>query len=72
MTYADLNRDANRLPRTLPTNVRVGPGTLVGICVERSLRMMVALLGILKAGGAYVALDPNYPNEPAWLHARGY
>ena len=62
MTYADLNRDANRLGHYLQ-RLGVGPGTLVGICVKRSLRMMVALLGILKAGGAYVPLDPTYPNE---------
>lgn len=41
----------------------VGPETLVGIGVERSLEMVVGLLGILKAGGAYVPLDPNYPQE---------
>ena len=41
----------------------VGPEVLVGICVERSLDMIVALLGILKAGGAYVPLDPTYPQD---------
>jgi len=41
----------------------VGPDQLVGICVERSLEMVVGLLGILKAGGAYVPLDPAYPTE---------
>jgi amino acid adenylation domain-containing protein len=41
----------------------VGPATLVGLCVERSLEMVVGMLGILKAGGAYVPLDPNYPRE---------
>ena len=41
----------------------MGPDTLVGICVERSLEMVVGLLGILKAGGAYVPLDPEYPKE---------
>ena len=41
----------------------MGPEVLVGICVERSLEMVVGLLGILKAGGAYVPLDPGYPRE---------
>ena len=41
----------------------VGAETLVGICVERSLEMVVGLFGILKAGGAYVPLDPEYPKE---------
>src|SRR4029079_12080735 len=40
-----------------------GPEVLVGICIERSLEMLVGLLGILKAGGAYVPLDPNYPKD---------
>ena len=41
----------------------VGPEVLVGICVERSVEMVVGLLGVLKAGGAYVPLDPSYPGE---------
>ena len=41
----------------------VGPETRVGICTERSLEMIVGLLGILKSGGAYVPLDPAYPLE---------
>ena len=41
----------------------MGPEVLVGICVERSMEMVVGLLGILKAGGAYVPLDPSYPKE---------
>ena len=41
----------------------VGPDRLVGVCMERSLEMVVALLGILKAGGAYVPLDPAYPSD---------
>ena len=43
---------------------------LVGLCVERSLEMVVGLLGILKAGGAYVPLDPSFPAEPPGLHGR--
>ncbi|HYQ84784.1 MAG TPA: AMP-binding protein, partial [Rubrobacter sp.] len=62
LTYRDLNRRANRLARHLRT-LGVGPEVLVGICVERSVEMVVGLLGILKAGGAYVPLDPSYPSE---------
>jgi amino acid adenylation domain-containing protein len=62
LTYRQLNDRANQLGRHL-RKLGVGPDTLVGICVERSLEMMVGLLGILKAGGAYVPLDPRYPSE---------
>ncbi|MGH7798832.1 MAG: amino acid adenylation domain-containing protein [Candidatus Binatia bacterium] len=62
LTYRDLNARANRLARDL-IKLGVGPETLVGIYVERSLDMIVGLLGILKAGGAYVPLDPAYPKE---------
>src|SRR6185503_7971176 len=62
ITYADLNVRANRLAHHL-RRLGVGPDVLVGICVERSLEMVVGLLGILKAGGAYVPLDPTYPRE---------
>ena len=62
LTYGELNRRANQLARYLRT-VGVGPDALVGLCVERSLEMIVGLLGILKAGGAYVPLDPTYPTE---------
>ena len=48
----------------------VGPETIVGLCVERSLDLVVALLGILKAGAAYLPLDPDYPPRPPRLHAR--
>ena len=61
-TYAELNTKANQLAYYLQQQ-GVGPGVLVGICVERSLEMIVGLLGILKAGGAYVPLDPNYPQS---------
>ncbi|NEQ95203.1 MAG: amino acid adenylation domain-containing protein [Cyanothece sp. SIO2G6] len=60
LTYAELNQRANQLARHLQA-LGVGPEVLVGICVERSLDMIVGLLGILKAGGAYVPLDPTYP-----------
>src|SRR5689334_18820958 len=62
LTYDQLNRRANQLAHNL-RNRGVGPETLVGICVERSLEMIVGLLGILKAGGAYVPLDPACPAE---------
>jgi amino acid adenylation domain-containing protein len=62
LTYVELNGKANQLARYL-RDKGVGPDQLVGICVERSVEMVVGLLGILKAGGAYVPLDPNYPTE---------
>jgi amino acid adenylation domain-containing protein len=62
LTYGKLNERANQLARHLQ-RLGVGPETLVGICMERSLQMVVGLLGILKAGGAYVPLDPEYPKE---------
>src|SRR5262249_33336145 len=62
LTYRQLNSLANQLARYL-RGLGVGPEKLVGICVERSLEMVVGLLGILKAGGAYVPLDPLYPRE---------
>lgn len=62
LTYEKLNQKANQLAHYLQS-LGVGSETLVGICVERSLEMVVAILGVLKAGGAYVPLDPNYPQE---------
>jgi surfactin family lipopeptide synthetase A len=62
LTYRELNRRANQLAHYL-CDLGVGPEVLVGICVERSLDMVVGLLGILKAGGAYVPLDPAFPSE---------
>jgi amino acid adenylation domain-containing protein len=62
LTYRELNQQANQLAHHLQT-LGVRPEVLVGICVERSLEMVVGLLGILKAGGAYVPLDPHYPQE---------
>jgi len=62
LTYRELNCRANQLARYLK-RLGVGPEVLVGICVERSLEMVVGLLGILKAGGAYLPLDPEYPKE---------
>ncbi|RMP61353.1 hypothetical protein ALQ18_00744 [Pseudomonas marginalis pv. marginalis] len=62
MSYAELNRQANRLAHYL-IGQGVGPEVLVGIAVERSFAMVVSLLAVLKAGGAYVPLDPDYPRE---------
>ncbi|WP_241566832.1 non-ribosomal peptide synthetase [Hahella sp. KA22] len=62
LTYGELNRRANQLAHYL-IEQGVKPDTLVGLCVERSLEMIIGLLGILKAGGAYVPLDPSYPME---------
>jgi amino acid adenylation domain-containing protein len=61
-TYGELNRRANQLARRL-RSLGVGPEVRVGLCVERSLQMVVGMLGIVKAGGAYVPLDPSYPRE---------
>ncbi|HEU4881703.1 MAG TPA: amino acid adenylation domain-containing protein, partial [Longimicrobium sp.] len=60
VTYAELNARANQLAHHLRA-LGVGPDVRVGICVERSVEMVVGLLGILKAGGAYVPLDSSYP-----------
>ncbi|MEH2350380.1 MAG: amino acid adenylation domain-containing protein, partial [Nostoc sp.] len=62
MTYQELNVRANQLAHYLQ-GLGVKPEVLVGICVERSCEMVVALLGVLKAGGAYVPLDPQLPLE---------
>ena len=62
LTYRELNSRSNQLAQYLKKR-GVGPEVLVGICVKRSLEMVVGLLGILKAGGAYVPLDPAYPTD---------
>ncbi|HEY0733697.1 MAG TPA: amino acid adenylation domain-containing protein [Herpetosiphonaceae bacterium] len=62
LTYRELDQQANQLARHLQT-LGVGPDVVVGVCLERSLDLVIALLGILKAGGAYVPLDPVYPAE---------
>ncbi len=61
-TYRELNQRSNQLAHRLRA-LGVGPETLVGICVERSLEMLVAILGVLKAGGGYLPLDPAYPKD---------
>jgi amino acid adenylation domain-containing protein len=60
LTYRELNNQANQLAHHLQA-LGVKPEVLVGICIERSLEMIIGLLGILKAGGAYLPLDPAYP-----------
>ncbi|WP_122372348.1 condensation domain-containing protein, partial [Pseudomonas savastanoi] len=62
LSYAQLNARANQLAHRL-REAGVGPDVLVGICVERSLELVVGLLAIIKAGGAYVPLDPDYPED---------
>jgi amino acid adenylation domain-containing protein len=62
MTYDALNQEANRLARYL-RELRVGPDVIVGICLERSAKMVIAVLAVLKAGGAYLPLDPAFPRN---------
>ena len=62
LTYGALNTRANQLAHYL-IGEGVGPEVVVGLCVERSLEMIVGLIGILKAGGAYLPLDPSYPQD---------
>jgi amino acid adenylation domain-containing protein len=62
LTYAELDRRAGQLALALRRR-GVGPDTLVGVCLERSPELVLALYGILKAGGAYVPLDPDYPKD---------
>ncbi|MFN6540774.1 MAG: amino acid adenylation domain-containing protein [Nostoc sp. EkiNYC01] len=62
LTYRELNAKANQLAHHLQA-MGVGSEVLVGLCVERSIEVIIGILGILKAGGAYVPLDPAYPQE---------
>jgi amino acid adenylation domain-containing protein len=62
LSYSELNERANQLARHLQ-GLGVGPETIVGLCVERSLELVIAELAILKAGAAYLPLDPHYPVE---------
>jgi amino acid adenylation domain-containing protein len=62
MTYAELNHRANQVAACL-RRMGVAPEATVGLCAERSLEMIIGLLGILKSGGAYVPLDPTHPKE---------
>jgi len=62
VTYCELNRRANQLARYLKT-LGAAPDVPIGICIERSIEMIVGVLGILKGGAAYLPLDPSYPKE---------
>lgn len=62
LTYRELNQRANQLAHHLQ-KLGVGTEALIGVCVERSLEMVIGILGILKAGGAYLPLDPSYPRD---------
>jgi amino acid adenylation domain-containing protein len=61
-TYAELNRNANRVAHGLRTR-GIGPGAIVGVALERGLHLLAALLGVLKSGAAYLPLDPAFPAE---------
>ena len=63
LTYRELDERANQLAHYLRREYGVGPEVRVALCLERSLEMVVAILGVLKAGGAYVPLDPSHPDE---------
>ena len=62
LSYQELNQRANQVANYLRRR-GIGPETLVGVCLERSPEMVIALLGVWKAGGAYVPLDPSYPQD---------
>jgi amino acid adenylation domain-containing protein len=62
LTYRELNERANQVAHYLRRR-GVGPETLVGVCMQRSPRLVIGLLGVWKAGGAYVPMDPTYPTE---------
>ncbi|ESP93945.1 MULTISPECIES: non-ribosomal peptide synthetase [Pseudoalteromonas] len=63
MSYGELNNKANQLAHYLIGDHGVQPNSLVGVCMSRSLEMVISMIGIMKAGAAYVPLDPTYPEE---------
>ena len=69
LTYDQLNRRANRIAWLLREQ-GVGPGTFVGVLMEKSIDLVPAVLGVVKAGGAYIPLDPMYPGRPDRVHGR--
>ncbi|NIM13336.1 MAG: AMP-binding protein, partial [Candidatus Aminicenantes bacterium] len=62
LTYGELNKRSDQVARLL-CEKGVGPDTIVGIMVERSIELIIGIMGILKAGGAYLPIDLNYPQE---------
>ena len=70
LSYLELDQRANQVAHYL-RSLGVGPETLVGVCLERSVGMVVSALGILKAGGAYLPLDPAYPGRASGVHVGG-
>jgi len=71
LTYAELNRRANRLGALSAASLGVKPDDRVGICLERGIEMVVALLAVLKAGGAYIPLDGGLSRGTFEVHAGG-
>jgi len=63
LTYNKLNQQANQLARYIQSQTTIKPDDLIGLCLDRSIEMIVGILGILKAGGAYAPIDPGYPEE---------
>lgn len=63
LTYKELNETSNRLANYLRTNYDIKPDDLVGLLLDRSEWMVIAILGVLKSGAAYVPIDPSYPEE---------
>ncbi|MDP1608867.1 MAG: amino acid adenylation domain-containing protein [Chlamydiales bacterium] len=63
LTYAQLNAKANQLARYLRSLTNIQPDTVIAICLERSLEMIIGILAIMKAGGAYCPIDPEFPKE---------
>ena len=63
ITYNELNRRSNQLAHYLRNACHMGPGKVVGLCIDRSVDMIIGLLGIVKSGAAYLAIDPTYPKE---------
>ena len=63
LTYAELNAKSNQLARYLQSHTTIKPDTLIALCLDRSIEMIIGILGTMKAGGAYVPIDPEYPEE---------
>ncbi|HLP59262.1 MAG TPA: amino acid adenylation domain-containing protein, partial [Candidatus Deferrimicrobium sp.] len=63
ITYDEMNQRANHLAHYLRKEYNMGPGQVIGICIERSIEMIIAVLGVVKSGAAYLSFDPNYPKD---------